>query len=302
MGRIALFRTGRRCYHIGILMHMVRGRNVLGFFFLTTLTASLGKTCFRFRCFLHRFPFAKVMAEGIGIIANVAVAALTGKRGITLFRTGRRRYGFCVYMLMFLLGNFTGFFFTAAFAASLFQSGFFFRCFPDGSPFAEFMAEGIGISIYITVAALLTGMGRITLLRTGGSGNCFGIGMFMRFSRNFTGFFFITAYASSLFQTCFVFRCFLHRFPFTELMAERFRVITDITVSTLLTGIGRIAFFRTGGVCDNLVIFMVADSYLYVAEGSHAVCGYLNVCFAVILCRQHTVSYGYNLGIGRSIA
>ena len=164
------------------------------------------------------------------------------------------------------------------------------------------MAEGIGISIYITVAALLTGMGRITLLRTGGSGNCFGIGMFMRFSRNFTGFFFITAYASSLFQTCFVFRCFLHRFPFTELMAERFRVITDITVTTLLTGIGRIAFFRTGGVCDNLVIFMVADSYFYVAEGSHAVCGYLNVCFAVILCRQHTVSYGYYLGIGRSIA
>ena len=85
-------------------------------------------------------------------------------------------------------------------------------------------------------------------------------------------------------------------------MAERFRVITNITVSTLLTGIGRIAFFRTGGVCDNLVIFMVADSYLYVAEGSHAVCGYLNVCFAVILCRQHTVSYGYYLGIGRSIA
>ena len=163
------------------------------------------------------------MAEGIGIIANVAVAALTGKRGITLFRTGRRRYGFCVYMLMFLPRDFTGFFFTAAFAASLFQS-------------------------------------------------------------------------------CFVFRCFLHCFPFAEFMTERFRIITGITVATLLTGIGRIAFFRTGGVCDNLVIFMVADSYLYVTEGSHAVCGYLNVCFAVILRRQHTVSYGYYLGIGRSIA
>lgn len=121
MGRIALFRTGRLCYHFGIFMHMVRSRNTFGFFFLTTLTASLGKTCFRFRCFLHRFPFAKVMAEGIGIIANVAVATLAGKRGITLFRTGRRRYGFCVYMLMFLPRDFTGFFFTAAFAASLFS-------------------------------------------------------------------------------------------------------------------------------------------------------------------------------------
>ena len=85
-------------------------------------------------------------------------------------------------------------------------------------------------------------------------------------------------------------------------MAEGIGIIANVAVTTLLTGIGRIAFFRTGGVCDNLVIFMIADSYLYVAEGSHAVCGYLNVCFSVILRRQHTVSYGYYLGIGRSIA
>ena len=99
MGGITLFRTGRLCYHIGIFMHMVRGRNNSGFFFLTTLTVSLGKTCFGFRCFLHRFPFTEFMAEGIGEIANVAVTALTGKCGVTFFRTGGCGYVIWVYML-----------------------------------------------------------------------------------------------------------------------------------------------------------------------------------------------------------
>ena len=163
------------------------------------------------------------------------------------------------------------------------------------------MTQGIRIGVHITVTAG-TGMGRIAFFRTGRLCYHFGIFMHMVRSRNDLGFFFLTTLTASLGKTCFRFRCFLHRFPFAKVMAERFRIITGITVAALLTGIGRIAFLRTSGVCDNPVIFMVADSYLYVAEGSHAVCGYLNVCFAVILRRQHTVSYGYYLGIGRSIA
>ena len=140
------------------------------------------------------------MAQGIGIVFLVAVAANAGKFGVALFRAGGSNDLGSIGMMMVQLGDRSAFCLTAGGAGALLFALSFLSGFLYGDPVPEAVAQGCGFVGLIAVAAG-AGVDGVAAIFTGGGyhagcivvgdlsqGLCLGIVTIGAYAGLFTGF------------------------------------------------------------------------------------------------------------------
>ena len=139
---------------------------------------------------------------------------------------------------------------------SVFRTG----CVTVTDVVGKVMAQSRHIGIGIGIAAVLTGVGCITLLRAGRCRNNTGIAVHKH--RNHTGLELIAPLAVPTLLTGCLQGCFLCHIPVAVTMAQRGNIGVRIAVAAVAAGMGSVATIGTGG-CANLFCIIVANGLNY---------------------------------------